>query len=466
MRKEKHMNELQNPFDDETDPQRGGTDPFGEPRRAADPEDARGASPFDDAAPFPEDLGSDENAEDPFGDPAPKADAGVQTVRREEPKEIEEPQAGAATDPRPEQPRAAEESAEPVAEISQIGFAQTSIYAKPPVFEHASVREAIEDTSLTFDELRAAKSDDFPELEDANRVTWEVTYGKTKKFVIGSDAKKKKIGEFKSGIERSKEFETALKTSKDKNPSCVIKPKVTAQSKGRMAAYKGVFANVEAARASGKAICHVPGRDGKVYEIRRNETGEYVTPAGRREDFSEIRAGFTPALPPVPYALLGEIVRFFRSLAREGDGLEAIANVYWDRELREYRMHIPKQRVTRTSAESDLTDAPDPSRYVHFIDAHSHNAGPARFSAKDDKDEKATRVYAVFGRLDEEFPEIGVRIANGGKHFPIDPATVFGDPDDRRPERRKTEPSRVRPRGFADFRETGGRSGAKGVVAA
>ena len=54
-----------------------------------------------------------------------------------------------------------------------------------------------------------------------------------------------------------------------------------------------------------------------------------------------------------------------------------------------------------------------------------HNSMRAFFSAKDDADEKATRLYSVVGRLDKYFPEIKTRISNGGKYWPIDPAEVF-----------------------------------------
>ena len=72
-----------------------------------------------------------------------------------------------------------------------------------------------------------------------------------------------------------------------------------------------------------------------------------------------------------------------------------------------------------------LTDDFPSERYHHYIDIHSHNIMPARFSAIDDRDEKATRVYAVIGRLDKFMPQISVRISNGGKFLHIDPSLVF-----------------------------------------
>lgn len=42
---------------------------------------------------------------------------------------------------------------------------------KPPVFYHKGVKEEIDDPSMTFEELRIRKSDDFTDLEEGKRVS-------------------------------------------------------------------------------------------------------------------------------------------------------------------------------------------------------------------------------------------------------------------------------------------------------
>ena len=54
----------------------------------------------------------------------------------------------------------------------------------PPVFHYGSTREDITDPSMTFEELRIAKSEDFPELAVGKKVSWTVEYGKTIKVII------------------------------------------------------------------------------------------------------------------------------------------------------------------------------------------------------------------------------------------------------------------------------------------
>ena len=404
--------------------------PFETPEETQDPQaDSTQTAPIID-------IGNQPTAASPFAE-TELADAQVKEINGAQLTVLEPLPADEA---QPED----EEIANPlVAAMNELDKAeQQSIFAKPPIFEHGAVKELIEDLTQTFEDLRIAKADDFPELEDSVRVSWSVTYGKVVKSV--ATPKKTAIGEFKKSIESSKEFIDALKKDKNKSPDCVIKPKITAQSKGdkmplpngmpvemsndihpRMPLYKGVFTNVEDARASGKAITIVPASDGRVYEIRNEEMGTFATPIDECRELSDIQAGFTPALPLIPRSVLLDVISFFRTLMHDGQNYEAIANIYWDRRRGSFIAVIPKQRVTSVKAESELSDDYPPERYLHYMDVHSHNVMPARFSMQDDHDEKATRLYAVIGKLYKTIPEMSVRISNGGTHLLVDPATVF-----------------------------------------
>lgn len=299
---------------------------------------------------------------------------------------------------------------------------QQGLLEKPPVFCYGSAREPITDSSMTFEELRIAKSDDFPELAEGKKVSWTVEYGKTVKTI--SDPKGTTILSVKAEIERSKAFLDGLKKAKQKCPDCLVKPKVTAQSKG-VAAYKGVFSSLEAARASDKAICTIPGRDGRIYELRRTELGEFIAPKDNIVDFQRIRAGFTPALPRIPLFLLYQIISFFRCYMSEWEEFEALAHILWDKERREFVVHI-EQEVSRCRISADLRhDELPEERYLHYADIHSHNSMAAKFSPVDDQDERATRLYIVLGRLDKFFPTISVRMSCGGAFVALDPASVL-----------------------------------------
>ena len=292
---------------------------------------------------------------------------------------------------------------------------------KRPVFEYGSITDEIEDPNLTFEQLRVKMSADCPELEARSHVSWTMSYAGITERVSSADAG---IYETKAKIEKGKKFKEALKKlkPKDKEPVCAVKPTVTAQKKGVLPfpPYKGLFGSMEQAEQSDKAIAYIPAQDGRVYEMRRNEIGIFIAPSLHIAELEDIRAGFQMSLPRLPANLLTQIIAFFRRVCVDyGRDVEALVNVLWDREAGEYVLHVPPQRIDKANVETDLSAQPDPSRYLHVMDVHSHNTMAARFSRTDDADEQATRLYMVIGRLDRYYPDIRCRFACGGRHVEI-----------------------------------------------
>ncbi len=298
---------------------------------------------------------------------------------------------------------------------------KSSLISKLPIFQYANAKEEIADTSKTFDELRNEKAEDFPELDDGTSVTWKMTYGTISKSV--SNPKKTTIASLKTQIEGSKEFLEYLKKAKGE-VECKVTPSVTAKKKGQMSSYKGVFVTLEDAATSGKAIAYVPSDDGKVYEVRPNRIGTFITPTEKVSMLRKVRAGFIPALPKIPYSILSEILSFFKAYITENGELEALAFIYWSVEEEKYRVYVPKQTVSKASVDSSLPDI-DEDKFILVMEIHSHNTMTARFSPTDDRDEKATRLYTVVGRMDKVFPDITTRASVGGKYIEVDPETVF-----------------------------------------
>ena len=303
---------------------------------------------------------------------------------------------------------------------------QKSLLELPPVFVHKNAREPIEDASQTFEELRIRKSEDFADLEEGKYVSWSVEYCGIRKEI--KDPKGTTIISVKETIERSREFLDALKKSRGgKNPECLVKPKVVMKTKGTASAYKGNFQTVEEARASDKVICLIPSGDGRFYELRKTEAGEFIAPKAKVLDFQQVRAGFTPALPLIPLDLIGSIASFFRSFVEKNAEYEALALIYWDKLERRFFAYVPKQTVTKEHIDADLRDCPydDDPRYIRYADIHSHNSVEAFFSGEDDRDERGTGLYLVMGELDRFFPDIKARISCGGSFVDIDPWAVI-----------------------------------------
>lgn len=324
---------------------------------------------------------------------------------------------------------------------------KSGLVLKLPIFSYANAKEEIVDTSKTFDELRNEKAEDFPELDDATAVSWKMTYGTITKTV--STPKKTTIASLKKQIEESKEFMDCLKKAKGEI-ECKVIPSVTAKKKGIVSSYKGVFDSVEDAAASGKAIGFVPSDDGKVYEVRANKIGVFISEAEKVSMMRKVRAGFIPALPKIPYSMLSEILSFFKEYVTDTGELEALAYIYWSFADSRYYVHVPKQQVSKASVDSSIPEL-DEDKFVLVMEIHSHNTMAARFSPTDDRDERATRLYTVVGRMDKVFPDITTRASVGGKYVEIEPETVFEGFDGTFPEAWKDAVDVRKPR----FKEAG-----------
>ena len=371
----------------------------------------------------------------PQTEQTPQPAQSVQPVKQTQSirQEAAAPLAHAPKTPEPKTPPAAddadgEDMANPLLAAMDQQEAQNArkaaepIFAQLPVFSYNGTTEPIENTEQTFEELRLAKADDFPEFDEAQNLKWKVTYGKITKEV--PVPRKTKIGQFKREIESSKDFMNALKKAADKNPKCLVQPVINMQKKGEACIYKGAFLHLSDARASEKTISFIPGQNGKVYERRTTDAGEFITPTDNITILDNIRPGFQSALPRVPYGLISQVISLFRALMAAGHGghpLEALVHIYWDKQEQRYFVHVPKQFVSKASVNAVLDDEDllDGERYIHYADLHSHNRMPAVFSKIDDRDERATRVYMVIGRLDRYFPEVTVRICNGGRFLEV-----------------------------------------------
>ena len=288
----------------------------------------------------------------------------------------------------------------------------------PPVFKYGSCEEDISDGDMTFEQLRAEKEHDFLELEDSKRVSWTVQYGRVTKPILSPA--KQKIAQVKEEIELSKEFLEGLKKAKDKRPRCFVKPTVAGKSKG-IAAYKAILLSPEDAAQSSKPICLFPARDGQMYEMRKNKLGVFVTPTNHIHELSEVRAGFQPALPRIPYELFKRILAFFRYYTEQEHPLEVMIQIYWDSLKKRFLVVVPYQHVSGVEIRvpEEQPGQLDEERFYYYADVHSHNIMPAFFSEQDNRDELATRLYIVVGRLQRPSPEIRARISNGGKFMEI-----------------------------------------------
>lgn len=138
-----------------------------------------------------------------------------------------------------------------------------SFAEKEAIFTYGKAKDPISEHDCTFEELRQKYETDFPELSETKKVSWTINYGKVTKSIVnpGSD----KVYDIKTEIEKSKSFLDSIKKAKtdaEKHPECLVKPRVTAQSKGealRLPSYKEICFSNEEAQTSAKPIVILRG---------------------------------------------------------------------------------------------------------------------------------------------------------------------------------------------------------------
>ena len=193
--------------------------------------------------------------------------------------------------------------------------------------------------------------------------------------------------------------------------------------------YKGFYKTIKEAANANKYISYIPSKDGKIYEVRNAEIGIISTPATKVniEEINEINSFFKFRLPKIPYDILLQIIAFFKHFNGINGGKEALVQLYWDKIDEIYHIEVPKQKVNKVKVTTD-EETLDDNRYLLVADIHSHNNMRAKFSAQDDYDDKATRIYVVIGKLDNAFPEVSIRVSNGGKYLTLSMEEIFEIP--------------------------------------
>lgn len=365
----------------------------------------------------------------PVAQPAPVVQPIPQNVPAAAPAPQPAPQPALAPDPAPEIANAPDPLSAALAKAKQQGDARLveACATRDAMFVYGKAKDPITDRDCTFEDLREKYEADFPELAESKKVEWNVTYGKETKTITnpGSD----KIYDVKAEMEKSKKFIEGIKKGKseaEKNPECIVKPRIKAQSKGeviQLSSYKEFCSTEEEARRSSKAIVLLPSSDGRVYQMRKTPVGTFTAQAGNLPEFPEVTSGFQMNLPKIPMHLLMFIWDFFAKLSERYE-LEALVHILYDMHTKEYTVRVPKQKLTHVSVDSEL-DEEYPDHMIHVMDIHSHNTMPAKFSPVDDADEKPTRLYAVMGRLHRAFPDICVRASCAGHFISVNPIEVF-----------------------------------------
>lgn len=171
-----------------------------------------------------------------------------------------------------------------------------------------------------------------------------------------------------------------------------------------------------------KKINYVLAGNGGV-EIRENEIGVFSAVTKKVPGLDPIREGLLMKLPKIPFAILLQIMSFFKDINNRY-GTEAIVQIYWDRQKKEYFCSCPRQEVSGASVDFKR-DKEKEKRYLLVADVHSHNEMGAFFSGTDDRDEKEIRLFGVIGNIRDPLPDVQFRASSGNGSAEISLEDIF-----------------------------------------
>lgn len=150
--------------------------------------------------------------------------------------------------------------------------------------------------------------------------------------------------------------------------------------------------------------------------------------------------------PRIPLSYLVRMIHNARQPARDTRGLiEGLYRVVMQESA--LRLLKPLQRASVGHVSTEGDGGPQV-----LLELHTHGALPAFWSRTDNRDEQGFRLYAVLGRLQDERPQMQMRIGVYG-HFYAVPPTVFFQNDTKGqhrlttlvtlPDRQGTPPAEV-----------------------
>jgi PRTRC genetic system protein A len=184
-----------------------------------------------------------------------------------------------------------------------------------------------------------------------------------------------------------------------------------------------------------KPITYVLYEDG-LYEVRHSDlatiTSKAKTVLGVVEKGKE---GIEWNLPPIPFILLQQTISFFRAVCKErNSSSEALVQIWWDREKKEYSLYIPEQEASAGGVHpTSIHDEGNSGQWFRVGDIHSHGSGMgAFFSGTDDGDERnitTERVFGVIGRVAQAIPEWAFRMRTRDGFIPLNLVDVFEIPE-------------------------------------
>lgn len=161
---------------------------------------------------------------------------------------------------------------------------------------------------------------------------------------------------------------------------------------------------------------------GKIFRAEKTDKFFVVAPKINR-----YRGIFKLSLHKVPYKMHIVALKFF-SYIYDRFKTEAMLQLFWDEEKKEYFWFFPLQTASLYTCEI-VRDIEMEKKYSLIADIHSHGFHDINFSNTDNEDEKGFRIYGVYGHFgrDDFSPKLSLRAGTGGCFVDIEFDDLFTD---------------------------------------
>ena len=104
---------------------------------------------------------------------------------------------------------------------------------------------------------------------------------------------------------------------------------------------------------------------------------------------------------------------------------EAAAQIFWNKKLKKYFVYYPKQAVSAAAVRFERDFVLEQNN-VLVMDVHSHGDMSPFFSSIDDADEKGTRLFCVFGNLNDTcLCHYQLRAGTAGRFIKVNSQDIF-----------------------------------------
>lgn len=185
-------------------------------------------------------------------------------------------------------------------------------------------------------------------------------------------------------------------------------------------------------------VSYVVAQDG-IYKRVKTALFEYLVKVGKEEDVD----GIATTVPveghhyttPIQESMLLQIEAFFR-LAYEKYAGEAVVLLYFNPTKREWRVHVPEQKVLGLHVSYNSSECPGEMDGFYLASSiHSHASVAAFHSATDDHDEfDFDGLHITIGNVDKPVRTYAARWVFGRTVFKADLDAIFSSKIDKLPD--------------------------------